>query len=168
MRLTTCCQLCITHGHLITRHILLGSASVSIWHHIQQMFCAVMLFWTLCPSATSGSLLLPVQAYSVSVEVKMVVCLLSWKRFEKILLYTDLALDKADGEDSDMESYLTVAWNVWEAISESVLGEQGEAFKLRTVLHSGNDTCTLSYWIVLHSQYCILYHDLKYQACLVG
>jgi len=45
----------------------------------------------------------------VLVEVKMVVYLLSWKRFEKILLYTDLALDKADGDDSDMESYLRVA-----------------------------------------------------------
>lgn len=48
-------------------------------------------------------------SYSVLVEVKMVVYLLSWKRFEKILLYTDLALDKADGDDSDMESYLRVA-----------------------------------------------------------
>jgi len=51
-----------------------------------------------------------------------------------------------------------------------MLGEQGEekAFDLGTVLYSGNDTCTLSYWIVLQLQYCILYHDLKYQACLVG
>jgi hypothetical protein len=48
-------------------------------------------------------------SYSVSVEVKMVVCLLSWKRFEKILLYTDLALGIADGDESDMESYLRVA-----------------------------------------------------------
>jgi len=41
-----------------------------------------------------------------------------------------------------------------EAISTSVLGEQGEdeAFDLGTVLHSGNNTCTLSYWIVLHLQ----------------
>jgi hypothetical protein len=45
----------------------------------------------------------------VSVEVKIVVCLLSWKRFEKILLYTELALDIADGDDSDMESSLRVA-----------------------------------------------------------
>lgn len=42
----------------------------------------------------------------------MVMCLLSWKRFEKILLYTDLAPDIADGDDSDMESYLRVALNV--------------------------------------------------------
>ena len=39
----------------------------------------------------------------------MVVCLLSWRRFEKILLYTDLALDTADGDDSDVESCLRVA-----------------------------------------------------------
>jgi hypothetical protein len=144
----TCCQLCITHGHLITWHLLLGLASVSIWHHIQQTFDAIMLFWTFL----SFCYMRQSSASCVSVEVKMVVCLLSWKRFEKILLYTGLALDIADGDDSDMEICLWVAWNVWEAISSSVLGEQGEdeAFDLGTVLRSGNDACTLSYWVVLH------------------
>jgi hypothetical protein len=172
MKLTTCFQLCtgITCDHLITRHFLLVLASVSIWQHIQQTFYAVTLFWTLTSFCYIRQSFASCASYCVSVEVKMVVCLLSWRRFEKILLYTDLALDTADGDDSDVESCLRVAWNVWEAISTSVLEEQGEneAFDLGTILHSGNDTCTLSYWIVLHLQYCILYHGLKYQACLVG
>ena len=87
----------------------------------------------------------------------------------KILLYTDLDRDIADVDDSDMESSLRFAQNVWEAISERVLGVQveDEAFDLGTIWHNGKDSCTLSYWIVLHLKYCILYHDLKCQACLV-
>jgi hypothetical protein len=85
---------------------------VSVWHHIQDiLYCYAFLNTYALLLYQANSLLLPVQAI-VSVEVTMVMCLLSCKRFGKILLYTDLALDIADGDNSDMESSLRVARNV--------------------------------------------------------
>jgi len=110
MRLTTCYQLCVTCDQLITRHFLLVSASVSIWHHIQQTFYAVTLFWTLTSFCYIRQSFASCASYCVSVEVKMVVCWLSWKRFEKYCYTLTLLLTQQMG----MILTWKVAWGLLE------------------------------------------------------
>jgi hypothetical protein len=85
----------------------------------------------------------------VSVEVTIVMCLLSCKGFGKILLYTDLALDIVVG--------IILIWNVACGLLE--MCEKASVKVCRRTrgrtsiqcwnnLHSGNDTSTLNYWIL--------------------